>query len=1185
MTFKHKLSMRLALMRDRAVMVAAAALVASCTPADQSISDPPRPSYATAVASSGTILLQEGFEDNAFGARGWYDNASMATSTAQHLPGSASAAEFHFPAGATTPTSGGAARHLFPASPTLYVSYWVKYSSNWVGSGRLYHPHEFLVLSDQDGDWDGPSNNWLTLYVEHFYQNGGIPRLAVQDNKAINTSYGALPVNLTAITENRSTAGCNGIVEPNMPNECYNAPPWYNDKKIDARQPYFSPTAGPGYKGDWNHVEVYFQLNSVAGGVGVADGVMQYWFNGALVIDRHDILYRTGARSTLQLHQFLIAPYIGDGSPVDQYMWVDDLTLATGRVGSDTIPPAPTNPGSVADLAVTGVTDSSATLSFTEVSDGTGLPASYDVRFAVAPLAFWSASDVAVGTCKVPTAGMAIGAKRTCTVLGLVPTTAYQFQLVPFRGTLNLNAVFGGLSNIASGTSAAKAPVSVASVAVSPATGSLLVGNTLTLAASPKDAGGNVLTGRVITWTSSNPAVATVNASGLVAADAAGSATITATSEGVEGTAAITVAGLTNPGNVTDLAVSALTDTSVTLTFTEVSGGDGQPASYDARWKTGTFAWTSAIDVARGTCNVPMAGTAIGAKRSCTVLGLQRGTAYGFQVVAFRGTLNVNAVFGALSNVVKGTTTSGAVAPVASVTLSPASANLAVGAAQQLAATLQDAAGNTLTGRTVTWASSAPAVATVNAGGLVTAVSAGSATITATSEGVQDTASVTATVKVTNPGTVTDLRVTGVSDSSVTLAFTEVTDGAGAPAKYDIRWVAGKLSWSSATDVARGSCTVPMAGTAVGATRSCTVLGLTGGTSYQFQLVALRGTLNLNAVFGGFSNVASGTTGSNTAPVASVAVAPGTASVGVGSAQQFTVALKDANGNTLSGRSVSWASNALGVATVNGSGLVNGMVAGTATITATSEGQSGSSAVTVTAMPPQPPPSSGWAHEPSGVSVVEEQGWESGLLGNWTLYYQTADKPITVVPITDSPLGESYAFQIGYLPGHQGGGGTEARFEIPAAYQRNEIFVGYYVQVNSLWQGHNSGINKMVFLADGGQSGFSAMWYEMFGSGSSPLGLYVVNQSGGSPAGFHENGTAVNFTRGAWHKVEIYQKQGSPGIVRVWVDDVLAIDRSDVYTRAAPLDAVAISGIWGGVGDVKAQFDYMRFDRIHISVR
>ena len=112
---------------------------------------------------------------------------------------------------------------------------------------------------------------------------------------------------------------------------CFNMPPWYNDKELLAPQVWFQPTPGPGYKGDWNHVEVYLQLNSVVGGLGVADGVMQYWFNGALVIDRHDILFRTGARPTIRFHQFLIAPYIGDGSPVDQYMWIDDLTVATGR--------------------------------------------------------------------------------------------------------------------------------------------------------------------------------------------------------------------------------------------------------------------------------------------------------------------------------------------------------------------------------------------------------------------------------------------------------------------------------------------------------------------------------------------------------------------------------------------------------------------------------------------------------------------------------------------------------------------------------------------------------------------------------------------------------------------------------------------------------------------------------------
>jgi len=285
----------------------------------------------TVTSGGGSILFTEGFEDNAFAGRGWYDNTSMVTTTAQHLPTGTSAAEMHFTTGSTIPVQGTSARHLFPATSTLYVSYWVKYSSNWVGSGHPYHPHEFLILSDQDGDWDGPSVNWLTAYIEESYQNGGIPRLALQDNKAINTSFGAPPINLVGVTESRSVAGCNGVVESNVATTCFNMPPWYNDKELLAPQVWFQPTPGPGYKGDWNHVEVYLQLNSVVGGLGVADGVMQYWFNGALVIDRHDILFRTGARPTIRFHQFLIAPYIGDGSPVDQYMWIDDLTVATGR--------------------------------------------------------------------------------------------------------------------------------------------------------------------------------------------------------------------------------------------------------------------------------------------------------------------------------------------------------------------------------------------------------------------------------------------------------------------------------------------------------------------------------------------------------------------------------------------------------------------------------------------------------------------------------------------------------------------------------------------------------------------------------------------------------------------------------------------------------------------------------------
>src|SRR5213594_2783041 len=72
--------------------------------------------------------------------------------------------------------------------------------------------------------------------------------------------------------------------------------------------------------------------------------------------------------------------------------------------------------------------------------------------------------------------------------------------------------------------------------------------------------------------------------------------------------------------------------------------------------------------------------------------------------------------------------------PVASVTVAPSSAIITVGQTLQLTATPKNASGNPLTG-VVTWVSSAPAVATVDASGLVTGVGAGPATITATSEG------------------------------------------------------------------------------------------------------------------------------------------------------------------------------------------------------------------------------------------------------------------------------------------------------------------------------------------------------------------------------------------------------------------------------------------------------------------
>src|SRR5437660_1443903 len=161
----------------------------------------------------GTLLFEEDFENSNIASRGWYDDTNVELSTTEHITGSTASAQYHWLVGATTPTSGGAQRHKFTPTSSVYLSYYVKYSTNYVGSGQAYHPHEFYILSNLDGDYDGPSQSYMDLYLEQNYQNGGRPRIAMQDNRSVNYNYGPLPNNLIGVTEDQSTGGWNGVVE------------------------------------------------------------------------------------------------------------------------------------------------------------------------------------------------------------------------------------------------------------------------------------------------------------------------------------------------------------------------------------------------------------------------------------------------------------------------------------------------------------------------------------------------------------------------------------------------------------------------------------------------------------------------------------------------------------------------------------------------------------------------------------------------------------------------------------------------------------------------------------------------------------------------------------------------------------------------------------------------------------
>jgi len=539
------------------------------------------------------------------------------------------------------------------------------------------------------------------------------------------------------------------------------------------------------------------------------------------------------------------------------------------------------------------------------------------------------------------------------------------------------------------------APSPVASVSVAPPSATVPVGQSVQLSATPKDANGNALTGRAVTWSSSNTSVANVDGSGLVTAAAAGSATITATSEGQSGTSSITV---TPPAankfvigdrvQTTDVTnIRNAPAVSGTLVGTQPAGAQGTVVGgpvVDAagdqaiRWQVdfdqGADGWAAEPYLTKAVAVVPVSSVTV-SPASATVQVGQTVQLTATPKDASGNPLTGRAVTWSSSNtavasvdgnglVTGGTSGSATITAtsegqsgtssitvsgvaVSSVTVTPASANLPVGQTVQLTATPKDANGNPLTGRMVTWSSSNNSVASVTSSGLVSGGAAGSATITATSEGQSGTASITVTSVPVASVSVTPTSANVNEGKTVQLTATP-KDGGGNP-------LSGRtIAWSSSnTAVATVSSSGLVTGKVAG---SATITATSEGQSGASAITVVH------------------------VPVASVTVSPASGSVPVGSTLQLTATPKDASGNALTGRTITWSSSDNSVATVSSSGLVSGVVAGSATITATSEGQSGPSAITVT------PPSAGATFGHVFI-VTEENTNYSSVIGSSSMPY------------------------------------------------------------------------------------------------------------------------------------------------------------------------------------------------------
>ena len=428
-----------------------------------------------------------------------------------------------------------------------------------------------------------------------------------------------------------------------------------------------------------------------------------------------------------------------------------------------------------------------------------------------------------------------------------------------------------------------KQPVTGVSIASENGSNTVNAGDTLQLTAkvSPSNASDTS-----VTWSSSSTGIAKVSTAGLVTGVATGTAVITAkANDGSNKSATFTVTVTKKVIKVTKISLSAST-LLTKVGRTEKITATVTPTNADNRAVT----WSSSAPTV---ASVDQSGNIIAKSVGNATITVKAKDDSGVTATCWVNVTDIK---------------------VTGITLSKTTLNIKTGATEQLTAKVQP---TDATNSKVTWSSNKPTVAEVDQTGMITAKQEGSAVITVKA---QDGSGKTATCQVN----VTDIKVSGITLSASTLAMqtedvkqlsvTNITP-ANATNKA-LKWES-KNTWVATVDES-GNVTAKNPGEA-----TITVTAADNGGAQATCKVTVT---------------------ERTAPVIKVTqiqLSQTRASLNEGKELQLTATVLPTEATN---QSLTWSSSVEGVATVDSTGKVTAIKAGTTVITATAKDDSGISA-------------------------------------------------------------------------------------------------------------------------------------------------------------------------------------------------------------------------------------------------